>query len=161
MKAATSKAMSKGAARLAPGSFAVVAGLLCVLLAFCARGSDADSEHSPRELYNDGTQKLHDGKLMDAEMVLQNAIASQDTRVQPPALYNLGEARFQDGQHEYTNAPEPGRMQAADDHALQNGANALSAADAALASNDLQAMVNAYMQGRGARRELKAATAAV
>jgi len=33
----------------------------------------------------------------DAEVLLQEALAMQDARIQPPALYNLGHTRFEQG----------------------------------------------------------------
>jgi hypothetical protein len=116
---------------------------------------------TPREFYNDGTQKLKEGKLRDAEVSLQTALISQDERIQPAALYNLGEVRFRQGIHELTNAPGGSALGAKSDHAQQSGDDAIRAADKALAGDDLQALVEAYQRGRGAQRELKAATTAV
>lgn len=115
---------------------------------------------SPREFYNDGTQKLKDGKLREAEASLQTAVASQDERVQTAALYNLGEVRFRQGAQELTNV-SPRAVDSQSSHAQQSGADAIRQADAALAGDDLQALVAAYQHGRGAQRELKAATKAV
>jgi tetratricopeptide (TPR) repeat protein len=126
-----------------------------------AAGDEADQQPSARELYNDGTRKLTEGKLNEAESYLQDAVASQDDRVQAPALYNLGGVRFQEGLNEKTNAPEPGALDAKSTGALQNGAGAIHALDDALTNEDVQAMVAAYLRGRGARRELKSAIDAV
>ena len=131
--------------------------------AVTVRGDEPEADHpkKPRELYNDGTQKLREGNLPDAEVLLQDAVASQDARIQPPALYNLGLARFQDGEKERTNAPDPSQLQPSMDHAGNTTDDALQAVNSALAGDDVQAMVDAYLRGRGARRELKAATDAV
>ncbi len=128
-----------------------------------ARAADADGEKtaSPLQLYNDGTQKLSDGKLQEAEACLQGAVASQNEKIQPPALYNLGEVRFREGAEEFKKGPQSKPTAATAGHALDNGTLALRAADAALAGEDVQAMVSAYLQGRGARKELKAAMEAV
>ncbi len=151
--------------RTGPGRdwYAVAIAGLCLLAAGTAfaAGDEPDQEPGARELYNDGTRKLAEGKLAEAESYLQSAVASQDGRVQAPALYNLGHTRFQQGLKELTNAPEPGALGAKSAGAMQSGAAAIHAIDDALASEDLQAMVAAYQRGRGARRELKSAIGAV
>jgi hypothetical protein len=124
-------------------------------------GDDPDHEPSARELYNDGTHKLNEGKLTEAESYLQSAVAAQDERVQSPALYNLGLTRFKQGVNELTNGPAPAALDAQSGFASQSGASALHAVDNALAGDDVQAMVAAYLRGRGARRELKGAVTAV
>ena len=141
---------------------AALAGLslLAVLPALCA-GNDSDREPSARELYNDGAHKLTEGRLGEAESYLQSAVASQDDQVQPAALYDLGFTRFQLGVNELTNAPEPRALESQSSYAGQSGASALHEIDDALAGNDLQAMVAAYLRGRGARKELKNAITAV
>ncbi len=149
-----------------PGrAFAAILLLAAFVLAPVAtvHGDEADADHpaKPRELYNNGTQKLREGKLTDAEVLLQDAIASQNARVQPPALYNLGLARYQDGEKERTNAPDPAQLQSSMARTSDTTTDALHAVESALAGDDVQAMVDAYLRGRGARRELKAATEAV
>jgi hypothetical protein len=142
--------------------FGVIAGVSLLLGVTNPCFSDeSDRQPSPRELYNDGTRKLGEGKLGDAESFLNDAVASQDERIQPPALYNLGLTRFKQGINELTNAPEPRALDSQSSHAGQNGAAALHDIDNALASDDVSAMVAAYLRGRGARKELKSAIAAV
>jgi tetratricopeptide (TPR) repeat protein len=126
----------------------------------CA-GDEPDQEPSARQLYNFGTSNLTAGKLAEAESYLQSAVASQNERVQPTALYNLGLTRFQQGTNELTNAPNPRALDAQSAYAGQNGTAAIHGADDALAGNDLQAIVAAYLRGRGARHDLKGAIAAV
>lgn len=116
---------------------------------------------SPRGFYNQGTQWLKDGKWRDAETALQTAVASNDEKVQPAALYNLGHVRFQQGAEALKEAPDAGAAKQRGDAAAAWADRAISAADAALASRDVNAIVRAYMQGRGARKELKAAMEAV
>jgi tetratricopeptide (TPR) repeat protein len=134
--------------------------LFSAMPASCA-GDESDQELSARRLYNVGTSNLNVGKLSEAESYLQSAVESQDERVQPTALYNLGLTRFQQGARELTNAPDPAALEAQSTHATQNGASALHAANDALAGNDLQALVDAYLRGRGARHDLKGAIDAV
>jgi hypothetical protein len=123
--------------------------------------SETDTPPSPRSLYNDGTKKLREGKLREAETSFQGAVASQDERVQPVALYNLGHVRYREGEQELTNAPNAKALEMNARRVFETGGSAIRAADAALAGEDTQKIVSAYLQGRGARRELKKAMEAV
>jgi hypothetical protein len=138
----------------------IVAGLVSAGCA-CGAASEGERPDSPLKLYNDGTQKLTEGKLQEAEACLQGAIASQNEKIQPPALYNLGEVRFRQGAEELKKGPQSQNTSATAKRAFDSAGDAIRAADEALASEELQAMVAAYMQGKGARKELKAATEAV
>jgi tetratricopeptide (TPR) repeat protein len=115
----------------------------------------------PREFYNAGTKKLAQGKLKEAETLLETALGSQTDRFQPPALYNLGHVRFRQGIEELKKGPAA--RAAADDGARvsQQASETLRALDEALAGDDLRTLVGAYLRGRGQRRELKAALGAV
>lgn len=138
-------------------------GCLCVLLAPAAsKGSeDEGTSASPRQLYNDGTKRLKEGKLAEAEACLQAAVTSQIERVQGPSLFNLGEVRFKQGAEELKKTPDPKAVNEGSKHASEGAMGAISAADQALASEDLQAMIEAYQRGRGARKDLKGAMTAV
>jgi tetratricopeptide (TPR) repeat protein len=116
---------------------------------------------TPREFFNAGTQKLRAGKLREAEALLEASLSSQIQRLQPPTLYNLGEVRFNQGIEELKKSAEAGPTAAREQTAAQQAGDAIKVADAALASDDVQQMVAAYLNGRGARKELKAATEAV
>ncbi|MBI3850685.1 MAG: VWA domain-containing protein [Verrucomicrobia bacterium] len=114
-----------------------------------------------REFFNAGTRKLKDEQWRDAEPLFESALASQKENLQPPTLYNLGLARFALGVDELKKSPA-GKATAAKAQATALAADgAVQAATEALASQDLQKMLAAYRRGRGVRRELKAATAAV
>src|ERR1035437_5226010 len=116
---------------------------------------------TPREFYNAGERQLRAGKLREAEASLETALASQNQRLQPPALYNLGLVRFRQGVEQLKKGP-PAKPTADRARASAQQADAaLRQANDALAGNDVQKMVAAYMRGRGARKELKAATEAV
>jgi len=116
---------------------------------------------TPKEFFNAGTQKLREGKLREAEAFLESVLAAQRETLQPPTLYNLGHVRFGQGAEELKKGPA-GRPTAARGRAAALAAtDAIASADEALASNDVQKMVAAYMRGRGVRKELKAATKAV
>lgn len=114
-----------------------------------------------RDFFNAGTRRLHAGKFREAEAFLQTALAMQDAKLQPPALYNLGHVRFAQGAEELKKSLEARPTARRGRAAAERAAQAIEAASDALAGNDVQTMVAAYLQGRGARRELKAATAAV
>lgn len=144
------------------GLIAFTSGLCIFALQASAASEQPDNNTtSPRQLYNDGTQKLHDGKLQEAEACLQSAVASQETRVQGPALYNLGETRFRQGVQELKKAPTPKAMSDVSKRASSDATGALEALDKAMVSEDVQQMVDAYYRGRGARKELKDAITAV
>jgi Ca-activated chloride channel family protein len=116
---------------------------------------------SPREFFNAGTRKLIDEQWRDAESLFESALASQQENLQPPTLYNLGLTRFAQGVEELKKSPN-GQSTAANAQAAGRAADAaVQAAAEALASKDLQKMLEAYQRGRGVRRELKAATAAI
>jgi tetratricopeptide (TPR) repeat protein len=116
---------------------------------------------TPRELFNAGTQKLHDGKLREAEAFLESSLSTQAENVQPSALYNLGHVRFGQGVEELKKGPAGRQASARGRAAAQRAEEATRIAEDALAGNDVQKMVEAYLNGRGARRELRAATKAV
>ena len=116
---------------------------------------------SARDYYNDGTQRFREGKLREAESSLQTAVASNQEKVQPSALYNLGHVRFKQGVEALKEAPKADAAKARGDAACDLGDKAIRAADDALANNEINAITRAYMQGRGARKELKAAFEAV
>jgi tetratricopeptide (TPR) repeat protein len=116
---------------------------------------------TPREFFNAGTRNLRQGKLREAETLLETALASQVQTIQPPALFNLGHVRFAQGMEELKKGPPAGPTAARGRAAAQMAGDAIRNADEALAGNQVDKLVAAYMRGRGARRELKAATQAV
>jgi Mg-chelatase subunit ChlD len=111
-----------------------------------------------REFFNTGTGKLREGKLREAEGFLLSSLATQDERVQPEALYNLGHVRYELGMEELKKSPDPKAAAQRGVNALERGDEALRSGQDALAGEDVQKMVQAYLNGRGARRELREAT---
>ena len=124
-------------------------------------GSEPVPPASPREFFNAGTQKLGAGKLKEAEAFLETALSSQTQSLQPAALYNLGHVRFGQGLEELKKGPSAKPTAARGQAAGQHGEEAIHAAENALAGNDVAQMVAAYQRGRGTRKELREATAAV
>jgi len=114
-----------------------------------------------RDFYNAGTWLLADKKFADAERMFESALAAQDERVQPAAVYNLGHVRFDDGLDLLKKGPDAQKVSALGKTALAAGDNALRQSEAALAQNDLEKMVGAYLAGRGARHNLHEAEKAV
>jgi hypothetical protein len=116
---------------------------------------------TPREFFNAGTQQLRAGKLREAEAFLTSTVESQQEKLQAPALYNLGHVRFAQGIEVLKKSPPARPTIARGRTAAQQADDAIRQTDEALRSNEVQKLVAAYMHGRGARRELKAATEAV
>jgi tetratricopeptide (TPR) repeat protein len=116
---------------------------------------------TPRDFYNNGTRKFKEGKLRDAESMLQAAVAANDEKVQPPALYNLGHVRFKQGLEALKDSMSGGAAKSRGDAASDLASQAIQAADEALRREEVAAITRAYLQGRGARKELKAAMEAV
>jgi tetratricopeptide (TPR) repeat protein len=104
---------------------------------------------------------LLEGKLREAEPLLEGALAAQQESLQPIALYNLGHVRFGQGVEELKKTPPARATLAAGQAASEQTDQAIRSAAEALAGDDVQKMVEAYLRGRGRRRELKAAIAAV
>ncbi len=123
--------------------------------------SEERSPTNPREFFNAGTQKVRDGKWRDAEPLLQTAVASQQAGLQPLALYNLGHTRFALGAEELKKSPDGKQTAARARAAGSTAAAATQTVNEALAGDDLPKMLEAYQRGRGARREIKAATQAI
>jgi tetratricopeptide (TPR) repeat protein len=116
---------------------------------------------TPREFFNAGTQKLQEGKLREAEALLQSALSAQVEQFQRPALYNLGHVRFAQGVEELKKGPSARTSAARGQQAAHSADDAIGDADEALAGVEIQKMVAAYLRGKGARRELREAAKAV
>jgi tetratricopeptide (TPR) repeat protein len=112
---------------------------------------------TPREFFNAGTRRLLTNQLREAEAGFLATLATQDDRLRPAALYNLGHVRFAQGVENLKKSPEPQRAMARAGAAAARTEGAIRGADAALAGQDLQTMIAAYQQGRGARREWREA----
>ena len=122
---------------------------------------EAPPPSTPREFFNAGTRQLREGKFREAEAFFESTLASQEPRLQPPALYNLGHVRFDQGVEELKKGPAPRSAAATARRAEGSADEAIRKADEALAGDDLEKLVAAYIHGRGARKEAKAAAQAV
>jgi Ca-activated chloride channel homolog len=114
-----------------------------------------------RDFFNAGTTKLKEGKLKEAEALLETALAKQSEATQPNALYNLGHIRYSEGIEELKKSMNAGMATGTAGMAGDHAGEAIRVADDALAGNDIDKLVSAYLNGRGRRKELKAATKAV
>jgi hypothetical protein len=126
----------------------------------------ADSTNGPapvtaRDFYNAGTKLLVAKKFADAERMFQAALAAQDDQIQPAALYNVGHTRFAAGMERLKQGPDAQKAAAKGSSALAEGDRAIHQSESALAENNLNKMIEAYLEGRGARRQLKEAEKAV
>lgn len=146
----------------------LLAGALCGVLPAAASPSsrpepagEPATPETPREFFNAGTRKLREGKLREAEAFLHTALAAQDEAVQPGALYNLGHIRHAQGLEELKKGPSARDVSARARAALDRADQAVRGADNALAGSDVERLVESYMNGRGARRDLREATKAV
>ena len=115
---------------------------------------------SAQDYFNAGTRQLQAGKLREAEAQLQAALLKQDEAVQPGTLYNLGHVRAKQGEEELKKAADSKQTAGRTRQAAAQAQAASRFADDALASNDVNRMVEAYQRGRGARKDLNAATKA-
>jgi len=100
-------------------------------------------------------------KWREAEAYLETCLMRQDEGLQAAALYNLGHTRFAQGQELLEKAADGKQTAARAQGAAWQGAAAMREADSAMASREVERMVQAYLQGRGARKELKSAIKAV
>ena len=116
---------------------------------------------SARDFYNAGTKLLAAKKFAEAEQMFQSALAAQDERVQPAAVYNLGHARFAGGVELLKKGPDAQKVSAQGGAALAAGEQAIHQSESALAENNLDKMIAAYLEGRGARHDLRDAEKAV
>lgn len=158
----------------APHSRLLVAALGLCLLPVLAPAADetnaptppapakpAARPEKPREFYNAGTEQLRAGKLRDAEVALMTAAARDEDRVQSYALYNLGHTRFKQGVEALKKSPDPQATRQRGEAAGELADRAIQQADEALASREASSLLGAYMNGRGARKELREAMKAL
>ncbi len=142
--------------------------ILCVLIVVmgdgrigAAQDTNAPVPVTARDFFNAGTRALAAKKFSDAEKMFQSSLAAQDERVQPLVLFNLGHTRFADGAEILKKGPDAQKISARGNAALAAGDDAIRAGETSLAENQVDKMVAAYLEGRGARRELRAAEKAV
>jgi tetratricopeptide (TPR) repeat protein len=141
--------------------FAVPFALAIGGQSLAAEETNAIAPVTARDFYNAGTRLLAAKNYAEAERMFESALSAQDDRVQPPALYNLGHMRFAAGMELLKKGPDAQMASAQGRAALAVGAQALRQGESSLAENNLEKMTSAYLEGRGARHELRAAEKAV
>jgi len=108
-----------------------------------------------REAYNQGTLKLTDGDLTSAEMLLYSAVIANNDSIQPTALYNLGLARFAIGAEALKDGPDSKAVSRQAVAASTGADQAINEGLTAMQRGEQEALIRAYLRGRGARRQLK------
>ncbi|MBW8865392.1 MAG: hypothetical protein JF609_10840 [Verrucomicrobia bacterium] len=137
--------------------------LLVALLSHISltHAADTNAPATARDFYNEGTKLLTAKKLTEAERMFESSLAGQDERVQPAAMYNLGHVRYADGVEILKKGPDAQKLSTQGGAVLAAGENAIRSGEAALAENQLDKMISAYLEGRDARRDLRSAEKAV
>ncbi len=141
--------------------FALAFALVLGFQALAGDGTNPVAPATGRDFYNAGTRLLAARKFADAEKMFQAALAAQDDSVQPKALFNVGHTRFASGLERLQQGPDAQKAATRGSAALAAGEHALRQSESALAENNLSGMMDAYLEGRGARRELREAQKAV
>jgi Ca-activated chloride channel family protein len=153
------------AAETQPAPTLKVVVLPLALLLALVPNSRADTEtNGPAtalEYYNAGAQLLAAKKFDEADSMFEMALKGQDDRVLPPALYNQGQARFYSGLDKLKRGPDAQRLANQGAAATAAGQQAIQKGQDALANGQISAMMMAYIQGRGARHDLREAQKAV
>jgi tetratricopeptide (TPR) repeat protein len=133
--------------------------LLALMAGFYASAAgettNAVAPVTARDFYNAGTELLAAKKYADAERMFQSSLAEQDEHIQPVALYNLGYARFADGLELLKKGPDAQKLSPRGNVALATGDQVLHAGESALAENNLEKMISAYIDGKRMRHELR------
>jgi len=144
---------------------AVIFALFCALApGFPARAGDGTNAVAPvtaRDFYNTGVRLLAAKNFAEAERMFEAALAAQDDGLQPRALYNVGHTRFASGLERLKKGPDAQKVAAQGRAALEAGDQAIRQSEAALAQAQLDRMIAAYIEGRGARHQLREAEKAV
>lgn len=139
----------------------VFLALLSITSASAAAQTNSTAPVTARDFYNVGTKLLATKKYSDAERMFQSSLQLQDERMQSRVMFNLGHTRYADGLEIFLKGPDAQKTLDRGNAALASGANAIRAGEAALVDEQVDKMVMAYIQGRGAKRELGAAEKAV
>jgi hypothetical protein len=135
--------------------FALLIALAAGCRALAGETTNAVAPVTARDFYNAGTELLAAKKYADAERMFQSSLAEQDERIQPVALYNLGYARFADGMELLKKGPDAQKLSPRGNAALVTGDQVLHAGESALAENNLEKMISAYIDGKRMRHELR------
>ncbi|MGH8023193.1 MAG: hypothetical protein ACRED1_06410 [Limisphaerales bacterium] len=145
------------------GASAALLALACSRFAHAQTNAIAPSAQpvTARDFYNVGTELLSAKKFPEAEQMFLSALSAQDEHARPAALYNLAQARFDDGLAALKKGPSSQSIAGQSAEAGSGAGSAIQQGEAALEGNDLRKLIAAYMAGLGARHDLRAAEAAV
>ena len=113
-------------------------------------------QRTARDFYNEGVARLHDKELRAAESAFRAAAQTNQESIQPAAAYNLGHVRFAQGKE--TLKGEGDRVQLLDSSQAAEvvAEEAIKRAQGVVESEELNAIIGAYMQGRAAKKQLRA-----
>ena len=114
------------------------------------------TQRTARDFYNEGVAKLREKELRAAEGAFRAAAQSNQDTIQPAAAYNLGHVRFAQGKE--TLKGEGNRDQLLDNSQAAEvlAEEAIKRAQGVVESEELNAIIGAYMQGRAARKQMRA-----
>src|SRR6266478_3482330 len=127
-------------------AFVVIIGVFDPFACRAASGTTPPAPPStPRDFFNAGARQLGERKFREAEAFFESALASQESALQPPALYNLGHVRFAQGVEELKKGSANRPTAASARKAEQTAGDAIRNADEALAGDDLQKLIEAYI----------------
>jgi tetratricopeptide (TPR) repeat protein len=140
------------------------AAIILLCAAWAAFGAQEPVDRSApalRRLFNEAAEKLNAGKNREAESLLESLLAAQREELQSPALYNLGHARFAEGVEELKKSEKAGPAAARGRAAAMQSEGVITDARSALQGAELRRLINSYMQGRGALRDLRGSIKAI
>lgn len=130
---------------------------ITLLFLSCLTSAIAAREPSALDAYNRGVDALKKGTLREAESWLLQSTAFQRESIQPPALYDLGHVRFRQGQELLKGESSRQPLLDRGDTANEDGVDASMRAGRALKKDQLNEILEAYMQGRPVRKQLRLA----
>jgi len=128
-----------------------------LLFLSCITSAIAARQPSALDAYNRGVDALKKGTLREAESWLLQSTAFQRESIQPPALYDLGHVRFRLGQELLKGESPRQPLLDRGDTANEDGVDATMRAGRALKKDQLNDILEAYLQGRPVRKQLRLA----
>lgn len=113
-------------------------------------------QRTARDFYNEGVAKLRDKELRAAESAFRAAAQTNQESIQPAAAYNLGHVRFAQGKETLKGEGDRGQLLDSSQAAEVVAEEAIKRAQGVVESEELNAIIGAYMQGRAAKKQLRA-----
>ena len=120
-----------------------------------AATTNAITPVTARDFFNAGTSLLAGGKFAEAEKMFQSALAAQDERMQPLALYNLGHTRFATGMELLKNKMASSGYTDRGSLLIDESQSSLRRAESAILEGNKEKMIEAYLECRHLRHDLR------